>query len=428
MDKRLFEEMIATRRHLHTMPEEGWTEFETTWLIVSRLREIGYGKVLFGRQILDPASVRGRDEALVQKAAERAVKNGVPAEFIEQAGGYTGAMAILETGREGPVTALRFDIDCVCVEETDDPEHVPNKLGFRSQRKGLMHACGHDGHTSVGLAVARSLFEQRDKLCGTVKLIFQPAEEGVRGAAAIANSGLLDDVQYILGSHVGGKCKLGHIGLVHGGVLASTKLDIYFEGVPSHAGNAPEKGKSALMAACATAMMMAGIPRHGEGASRVAVGKLIAGEGRNVVPAHAYIQTEVRGETSAVNDFMVENVRQIVQGNALAYGVKSRIVVAGEATTIIECPEILDIVREIAREVPGAEAIDELNTPAGSEDFTMMLKRVVEHGGRGGMFRWGCNHNGHHKRDFDLQDTVSMPMGFEVFTRFVLRVNAAAQA
>jgi aminobenzoyl-glutamate utilization protein A len=423
MDKRLFDEMIATRRHLHTMPEEGWTEFETTYFIVKRLREIGYETVLAGKDIIDPASVRGRSEELVNAAVERALGNGVPAEFIEACGRYTGAAAILKTGRPGPVTALRFDIDCVCVQETDDPEHAPNKLGFRSGRKGLMHACGHDGHTSVGLAVARDLFEHRDALCGTIKLIFQPAEEGVRGAVAIVGSGILDDVDIILGSHVGGKCKLGHVGLVHGGVLASTKLDIYFEGVPSHAGNAPEKGKSALMAACATAMMMAGIPRHGEGASRVAVGKLIAGEGRNVVPAHAYIQTEVRGETAAVNDFMVKNVEQIVAGNALAYGVQSRIVVAGEATTIIECPEILDIVREIARDVPGVEAIDELSTPAGSEDFTMMLKRVVEHGGRGGMFRWGCNHHGHHKRDFELQDTESMPVGFEVFSRFVRRVN-----
>jgi aminobenzoyl-glutamate utilization protein A len=423
MEKSIFEEMIATRRHLHTMPEEGWTEFETTWLIVQRLREIGYEKILVGRQILDLDHVVGRNEELVARAIERAVGNGVPNSFIEEAGGYTGAIAILETGRPGPVTALRFDIDCVPVQETDDPGHVPNQLGFRSQRKGLMHACGHDGHTSVGLAVARDLFNRRDSLCGTVKFVFQPAEEGVRGAVAIAHSGLLDDVQYILGSHVGGKCKLGHIGLVHGGVLASTKLDIHFEGLAAHAGMAPEKGRNALMAACATAMMMAGIPRHGDGASRVSVGKLIAGEGRNVVPAHAYLQAEVRGQTAAVNDFMVQSVEQIVKGNATAYGVQSKIEFAGEATTIIECPEILDIVREVARDVPGVEAIDELNTPAGSEDYTILLRRVVEHGGRGAMFRWGCNHNGHHKRDFDLQDTVSMPMGFEVFTRFVQRVN-----
>ncbi len=95
MDKRLFDEMIATRRRLHTTPEEGWTEFETTWLIVSRLREIGYGKVLFGRQILNPDSVLGRNEALVKREIERAVADGVPASFIEEAGGYTGAMAIL---------------------------------------------------------------------------------------------------------------------------------------------------------------------------------------------------------------------------------------------------------------------------------------------------------------------------------------------
>lgn len=422
MDQSIFDEMIATRRRLHTIPEEGWTEFETTWLVSNRLKALGF-EVIPGKAIMDRASILGRDPSVVARAKQRALAAGVPPEFFEAAEDLTGCAVVLETGRPGPVTALRFDMDCVCVAETADPAHEPNKQGFASTHPGLMHACGHDGHTAVGLAVARWIAENKSKLCGTIKLVFQPAEEGVRGAAAIAASGFLDDVDVILGSHCGGRCGPGEVGLVHAGMLASTKFDIRFKGTPSHAGNAPHKGHSALMAACATAMMLAGIPRHGDGASRVAVGKLIAGEGRNVTPVNAVIQCEVRGETAEINDYMSHALEQIVRGNATAYEVEAKIEKVGEATTLIDCPEVLDVVREVAGRMPEVKAIKDLSSPAGSEDFTMMLRRVVQKGGRGAIFRWGCRHNGHHRSDFDLQDTESMPIGFGVFTGFVAKTN-----
>ena len=265
--------------------------------------------------------------------------------------------------------------------------------------------------------------ENKDQLKGTFKLVFQPAEEGVRGAVAIVGSGILDDVDIIIGSHCGGKVKLSEVGLVHKGVLASTKFDIYYKGTPSHAGNNPHKGHSALLAASATAMMIVGIPRHGDGASRVAVGRLVAGEGRNVTPVNAYMQTEVRGETAEINEYLCEKIEHIVKGNAEAYEVEGRIEKVGEATTIIECPDVLNDLKEIAQSLPEVTKVVDLYSPAGSEDFTMMLRHVVQRGGVGGMFRWGCNHHGHHRADFDLQDTQSMPIGFEVFTRYAQKVN-----
>ncbi|HIU83995.1 MAG TPA: amidohydrolase [Candidatus Aphodousia gallistercoris] len=426
MDKTLFDEMIQTRRLLHTIPEEGWTEFHTTYIVVERLKDIGYTDIRTGKAIINPEAVMGRNPDVVKKGIERAESEGVPAEFIESIDEYTGCVAVLDTGRPGPVTAFRFDMDCNPVEETHDPEHVPNKLGFRSTHPGFMHACGHDGHTALGLAVARWLMQNKDELTGTFKLVFQPAEEGVRGANAIAASGVLDDVNTIVGSHCGGVPKLHEVGILRKGVLASTKFDIYFTGTPSHAGNNPHKGHSALMAASATSMMLVGIPRHGEGATRVAVGRMVAGEGRNVTPVHAYIQMEVRGETAEINDYLCDKVEKIVKGNAEAYEVDYRIERVGEATTIVECPEVLDTLEEIAHGVEGVTKVINLDRPAGSEDFTMLLKRVVDHGGRGGMFRWGCNHHGHHRADFDLQDTESMPIGFEVFTRYAKKTNGKA--
>ena len=421
----ILEQMTADRRHLHTIPEEGWTEFETTWHIAKQLKSIGWEKILFGPEIMNRSALLGRSEEVVARGAKRAVAAGVPQNFIDEIDELTGCAVVLETGRPGPVTACRFDIDCVCIAETNDPEHLPNKLGFASTHPGFMHACGHDGHTAVGLGVARWVFEHRDSLSGTIKLIFQPAEEGARGATAIAESGFLDDVDLILGSHVGGPTKLGEVGMLHDGMLASTKYDIRFTGQASHAGNAPEKGRSALMAACAASMMMAGIPRHGEGASRVSVGRLIAGEGRNVTPVHAQIQAEVRGVTASVNDFMCENVERIIEGCARAYDVKAEVERVGNATTLIDCPEVFNVLREAAKSVPGVKRIVELREPAASEDYTIMLRRVVEKGGRGAMFMWGCNHQGHHLSNFDIQDEESMPIGYGVFTEFLDRTNGS---
>ena len=427
MNKALLDEMIATRRRIHRCPEEGWTEFETNWLVVERLRAIGGFDILLGTKVINPAAVMGRNEALVKEAVERALAHGVPQSFIDETEGYTGCVAVLDTGRPGPTTAFRCDMDCVIVSETTDPAHIPNAEGFASERPGLMHACGHDAHTAVGLALARWLAEHRDELCGRFKLIFQPAEEGVRGGGAVAASGVVDDVDQLIGSHVGTFARLGEVGLCHTGFLASTKLDIRFEGTPSHAGADPHKGRSALMAACATAMMMQGIPRHGEGTTRVSVGRLVAGEGRNVTPVHAYMQAEVRGSSGEINQYMVDAVENIVKGNAVAYGVKGWIEKAGEATTLEDCPELLDVIRDVASNVEGVKRVFDESRPSGSEDCTMLIRRVREHGGRGTYFLFGCNQNGHHRADFDIQDTESLPVALKVLTGVALKLNGIAR-
>lgn len=415
-------EMIANRRALHKRPEEGWTEFETTWFVTKRLRELGL-QVLLGTKVINPEAVMGRDPKLVEAAIERALAAGVPQRFIDETEGYTGGVAVLETGRPGPVTAIRCDMDCVLVTESDSPDHPPARDGFASERPGFMHACGHDAHTAVGLEVARWALEHKDELTGTVKFLFQPAEEGVRGGAAMAASGVVDDVDWLLGAHVGTHCRLGEVGLCHGGFLASTKLDLHFRGRPSHAGSDPEKGRSALMAACAAAMMMQGIPRSGEGMTRVAIGRLNAGEGRNVTPVHADMQLEVRGETPAVNEYMVKSVERIVEGVQACYEVEAKLERAGEATTLPVCEDLIDIVREVAQEVPGVKRVLDISKPSGSEDCTMLMHRVIEKGGRAAYVLYGANQNGHHRADFDIQDEESLPVGFGLFCGFIERMN-----
>ena len=120
--KEFNEQMIADRRFLHAHPEEGWCEFETTWYIVNRLNELGLDWKA-GIDVIEPTAVMGRNVELVEKAQKRALEHGVPADFLESLGGYTGAMAILNTGRPGPVTAIRVDVDSLPIEESTDPAH-----------------------------------------------------------------------------------------------------------------------------------------------------------------------------------------------------------------------------------------------------------------------------------------------------------------
>ena len=139
------QEAIENRRAIHRRPEEGWTEFETMWRVCRQLKQwnIPY---LVGTKVINKDYVMGRNQDLVDDAINRALKQGVPQSFIDETEGYTGAVAIIDTGRAGPVTAFRFDMDALPVRESKECSHLPTKLGFASERPGFMHACGHDAH------------------------------------------------------------------------------------------------------------------------------------------------------------------------------------------------------------------------------------------------------------------------------------------
>ena len=140
-------------------------------------------------------------------------------------------------------------------------------------------------------------------MAGTIKLIFQPAEEGVRGARAMVAKGIVDDVDYMFGGHIGFKAtKSDSLVCLTGGFLATTKLDASFKGESSHAGAAPERGRNALLAAAASCIALHSISRHGQGASRINVGVLQAGTGRNVLPDVGLIKMETRGANTEIND------------------------------------------------------------------------------------------------------------------------------
>ena len=196
------EEVINIRRDLHQHPELGWEEVRTASIIAEILEKNGW-TVLMGEEVHDLDSIMGlpTQEAL-DTAYERALQHGAIQKYADRVkGGKTGVIGILKNG-DGPTTALRFDMDALGLEEVSTEDHFPNQLGFRSQNKNRMHACGHDGHVSIGLGLAKVLPKIKDKFCGEIKLIFQPGEEGVRGAKSIVDKGYLDDVDYILSGQI----------------------------------------------------------------------------------------------------------------------------------------------------------------------------------------------------------------------------------
>ena len=414
-------QMVADRRHLHQHPEEGWCEFQTTHFVVERLKALGF-EVLLGTDVILPEAVMGRDPAKVEKAMEDARAAGVPESFLEATGGSTGALGVWKTGRPGPVTALRFDIDCLAIEETADPAHIPNAEGFRSTVPGMSHACGHDGHTAVGLGVAAWVAAHAEELTGTVKLIFQPAEEGVRGAAAMAARGIVDDVDWFAGAHIGCSAKLHEVGVSHHGYLATTKFDLDITGVPCAAGS-PENGKSALMCGAALCMSLGSLPGHSQGITRVQIGKFVSGTGRNIVAEHTSMLLEVRGESTEINDYMAAGVERTVAGLCAAYGCTYSLRRVGEAVTYKGDEEAVELVKDAARAVPTVTSVVDMNAKVGSEDCTMLIRRVQAHGGKAVFFYFGCEHHGHHKPDFDIQDTASLQDGWGVFTGFLARTN-----
>ena len=197
-------EFIAIRRDFHRYPEIGHQENVTAEKIANYLRQWGY-------QV-----------------------------HTKIAG--TGVVALLKCGDSSKCLSIRADMDALPIEEA-------NCFAHASVNKGVMHACGHDGHASIGLTTARILMELSEHLHGTLKIIFQPAEEGVRGAKSICESGFLDDVDYIYAAHI--MPRAGDYDLYFGmnESFATTKLDVIYHGVSTHAAESPQFGKNALLSA-----------------------------------------------------------------------------------------------------------------------------------------------------------------------------------
>lgn len=414
--------MTEWRRDFHLHAESGWLEFRTASKVAEVLDGLGY-QLALGRDVIDADSRMGLpDEETLAQAFQRARAQGAPERWLPAfEGGFAGVVATLDTGRPGPTLAFRVDMDALDLNEQHDDSHRPHRDRFASCNDGMMHACGHDGHTAIGLGLAHVLKEYAAQLNGTIVLIFQPAEEGTRGARAMVAAGVLDEVDYFTAIHIGTGVPAGTVVCGGDNFMATTKFDVLFSGVAAHAGGKPEDGRNALLAAAQAALALHAIAPHSAGASRVNVGVMQAGTGRNVVPSSARLKVETRGETDVINQYVFERAKQAIAGAATMYEARYQLQLMGAATSSAPSPAWVDYLRQQTAQVPGVkQAVDRIAAPAGSEDATLMMARVQERGGLASYMIFGTELSaGHHNEKFDFDENV-MTLAVETLARVAL--------
>lgn len=410
--KRLKEKTIARRRDFHKHAEAGWTEFRTASIVANTLKGLGY-HVLVGDEAVDPRTMMGVPSKVeLDRQVERALSQGADRAWVEKMlGGKTGVVGVMKFGRPGPTVALRADMDANDLVEAEDEKHRPFREGFASVNQGAMHACGHDGHTAAALGVAEVLAAMKDKLAGTIKLIFQPAEEGVRGAKAMMARGVVDDVNYLVGMHLGVNLKkTGQVACRTEGFLATTKLDAVFTGMPAHAGAAPETGRNAILAAATATLNLHAIPRHSKGASRINVGVIQGGTGRNVIPARAVIKLETRGATTEINQYVYAEAVRIIEAAAAMHGVTVTIEETGSAAGCENDAALVERIRQVVERQHLFSEIVPAGNIGGSEDCTYFMERVQKRGGQAAFVMVGTElAAGHHDSHFDFNEDALVP-------------------
>ena len=229
MNHSIEQKIIAYRRHFHSNPELGWLEYCTAAFIADELIDLGFD-VKRGAEIMSVDTLLGLPSANDnQLAFEKSEKIFGPDKMQAFANNATAVAGILKCG-DGPVVAIRVDMDALPITESNAKDHFPYKAGFASKSRSLMHSCGHDAHSAIGLGLAHYLARYLDQLNGTYILLFQPAEEGVRGAASIVKSGFLKDVDYLLAAHLWSNMPLGKVVCSQNGTAATDRLDVFFYG------------------------------------------------------------------------------------------------------------------------------------------------------------------------------------------------------
>ncbi len=419
-------QVISWRRDFHQHPELGFLEYRTAARVAAELTRLRGCTVKVGSEVMRPAMVLDSPAPDVHAQARReALANGADAYWVERfADGLTGVVAEWTFARPGPVVAFRFDLDALPIDEPSDAAHAPYREGFSAKYSGRMHACGHDAHTAMGLGLATALAQSSDDWCGTVRLIFQPAEEGCRGAKSMVAAGVVDDVDWLICSHLGVATKrLGQVACGTTGMLATSKFAARFSGRAAHAAVEPELGRNALLAASTAALQLHALPRHGAGESRVNAGQLISGTATNVIASHAVLRFEVRGETTDINRYMAEAAQRVVRSAAAMYDVSVEIEVLAEALGVRCDPEMIALVRQAAMATGGIDEIFDTLPDTGSDDATLLMDAVQARGGRATYLLVGTSMiAGHHRDQFDL-DEASMSLGIDLFLNILRRTT-----
>lgn len=400
------------RREFHKYPENGWREIRTSARIAEILMDMGY-EVLMGHdvvcydEVIDLVKPDAEEMAMLKA---RAVEQGAKPELVERTQGVPGVIAEYDTGVEGPVTAFRFDIDCLPYDEPKKEGYRPYDEGYASENEGADHACGHDAHTAIGLGIADQLLQLKNIKKGKVRLIFQPAEETFCGALSIIAKGHLDDVNNFLALHValdgeGAPLPSHTIGCGCKDFLSDRQLDITFHGKAAHPCGASQEGKNALLAACTAAINLHAITPHGEGLHRINVGKIESGIAPNTIAPSALLVVEYRGVSQNIAEYVGRRVFDIIEGAARMYDMEYSVKDYGEVPAGKSDDAMMEVVERAAKKVDWFEKIIFEGSVGGTDDAAAMMTRVQKNGGIGAYVGIGTNTTMPvHNEEFDIDE------------------------
>ena len=344
----LIEYTRALRRDLHQHPELGFQEFRTAGVVARELGELGIE-----------------------------VRTGIA---------QTGVVALIEGDRReitgdpdssaqpDPVVLLRFDMDALPITEATGE-------AYTSQNPGVMHACGHDGHTAIGLTVARLLYDDRENWGGVVKLVFQPAEEGLGGAERMVAEGVLENPtpHVALALHLWNDKPLGWIGVTDGAVMAAAEhFKVKVIGVGGH-GAVPHQAVDPVLASAHIISALQSIVSRNSAplqSAVVSVTNVHGGGGFNVIPSDVELQGTIRTFEPSVREMVLARFEQITNDTAKAFGCRVEIELRSITPAVINDPVVTEQVRgTVKRQLPEFE-LDCRDRTMGSEDMAFMMDDV----------------------------------------------------
>ncbi len=372
--------MVAMRRDLHEHPELAFEEVRTSGIVAQRLRTMGLE-----------------------------VQTGIA---------KTGVVGLLRGGASKPgakTIAIRADMDAL-------PIHELNEIDYRSRIDGKMHACGHDGHTSILLAVADILNKRRAELSGNVKFVFQPAEERIGGAEPMIKAGAMQGVDGIIGLHLISGYPLGRVGVRSGPVFASAdRFTIKVKGKGGHAAMPETTVDPIVISAYIITALQTLISRETSPfkPAVVTIGIIQAGTAFNIIPESAEMLGTMRAFSAEHRSTLVRRISEIANGIATAMGGSCEVDVIDGCPPCVNDSSVTEIVRNAAVAAVGESEVDgsEEVMTTGSDDMACFLEAVP-----GCYFivgatneEKGANYPHHHPR-FNI-DEDAMPIGVEVLSR-----------
>jgi amidohydrolase len=383
----LFTYTQSMRRDFHRHPELGFQEFRTAGIVSSELSKLGLE-----------------------------VATGV---------GKTGVVALLEGTNPGPTILLRVDMDALPIHEVTGAEYA-------SQNAGVMHACGHDGHTAIGLSVAKLLVEHRHEIAGTIKLVFQPAEEGLGGAQAMLLAGVLTNPHpdFCISLHLWNEEPLGWISATPGPVMAASEtFKIKINGKGGH-GASPHLTVDPVIAAAQIISALQSIVARNVApleSAVISVTVVKAGEAHNVIPNEAELQGTIRSFKPDVRELVLNRFNQVVQGVAEALCCSVDCEIHSITPAVVNDAQITHQVQDLIKEILPDHELNTSSQTMGSEDMAFFQQEIP------GCYIFLGSHNAekglvapHHHPKFDF-DEMALPSAIALMAGAALRLTQTGE-